>query len=88
MGASCTAGRCTSAGRAARTAATSARDLLVHTLGITPAEPGYASVRIAPRLGDLAWARGSVPTPHGPVSVEVDGTRVRVDSPVPCEVIR
>jgi hypothetical protein len=41
-------------------------------------------VRVAPRLGDLEWARATVPTPHGPVTVEAhaDG-RVIVDSPVP-----
>jgi hypothetical protein len=63
---------------------TPTRDLIVHTLGITPAEPGYASVRVAPALGDLDWARATVPTPHGPVTVEAhaDG-RVVVDSPVP-----
>ena len=63
---------------------TPTRDLVVHTLGITPAEPGYAAVRVAPALGDLEWARATVPTPHGPVTVEAraDGT-VEVDSPVP-----
>jgi len=40
-----------------------------HVLGITPLEPGFARVRIAPELGDLAWAEGSYPTPHGPVHV-------------------
>ncbi len=63
---------------------TPTRDLVVHTLGITPAEPGYAAVRVVPALGDLAWARATVPTPHGPVTVEAraDGT-VEIDSPVP-----
>jgi alpha-L-rhamnosidase len=63
---------------------TPTRDLIVHTLGITPAEPGYASVRVVPNLGDLEWARATVPTPHGPVTVEAhaDG-RLVVDSPVP-----
>lgn len=63
---------------------TPTRDLIVHTLGIAPAEPGYASVRVAPQLGDLEWARATVPTPNGPVTVEArsDGT-VEIDSPVP-----
>ncbi len=63
---------------------TPTRDLIVHTLGITPAEPGYGAVRVAPALGDLDWARATVPTPHGWVTVEAraDGT-VEVDSPVP-----
>ncbi|GAA3670829.1 hypothetical protein GCM10022224_038830 [Nonomuraea antimicrobica] len=66
--------------------ATPTRDLLVHTLGSTPAEPGYDRVRVAPRLGGLAWARGAVPSPHGLVSVAVEGDRVMVDSPVPVEL--
>jgi hypothetical protein len=65
-------------------ASTPSRDLIVHTLGIAPAEPGFASVRVAPALGDLEWARATVPTPHGPITVEAraDGT-VEIDSPVP-----
>ena len=63
---------------------TPTRDLIVHTLGIAPAEPGFAAVRVAPALGDLDWARATVPSPHGPITVEAraDG-RVDVDSPVP-----
>ena len=59
-------------------------DLVRHVVGITPAEPGYASVRVAPSLGDLEWARATVPTPFGPITVEAhaDG-RVLIDSPVP-----
>jgi hypothetical protein len=63
---------------------TPTRDLIVHVLGITPAEPGYAAVRVAPALGGLEWARATVPTPYGPVTVEAraDGA-VDVSSPVP-----
>lgn len=63
---------------------TPTRDLIVHVLGITPAEPGYAAVRVEPALGGLAWARAIVPTPHGLLTVEAhaDG-RVEIDSPVP-----
>jgi hypothetical protein len=43
--------------------------LIDQVLGIHPLEPGYAAVRIAPRLGDLAWAEGAVATPHGPIRV-------------------
>lgn len=59
-------------------------DLVRHVVGITPAEPGYASVRVVPALGDLQWARATVPTPHGWITVEAhaDG-RVSIDSPVP-----
>jgi hypothetical protein len=63
---------------------TPTRDLIVHTLGITPASPGYETVRVAPSLGGLSWARATVPTPHGPISVEAhDDGMVEVDSPVP-----
>ncbi len=65
---------------------TPTRDLIMHTLGITPAEPGYASVRVNPALGGLDWAKATVPTPHGPLTVEAhaDG-RLTIDSPVPVE---
>lgn len=41
-----------------------------HVLGVTPATPGFRSVRVRPQPGDLAWARGSVPTPLGEITVE------------------
>jgi hypothetical protein len=62
------------------------RDLVVYTLGVTPAEPGYAVARIAPRLGDLDWARGSVPTPYGLLHVEARRDGLTLDSPVPVEL--
>jgi alpha-L-rhamnosidase len=62
---------------------TPTRDLLVRTLGVEPAEPGFALARVAPRLGALAWARGAVPTPSGLLAVSVDAERIEVESPVP-----
>jgi hypothetical protein len=56
--------------------------MIFYTLGVTPAEPGYAVARIAPRLGALAWAEGRVPTPHGPISVRAEPGQVTIDSPV------
>ncbi len=38
-------------------------------LGVRPLSPGFAKVLIAPSPCDLAWAKGVVPTPHGPVRV-------------------
>lgn len=67
-------------------ASTPTRDLLVYVLGAAPAEPGFTRARVAPRLGDLAFARGAVATPHGLLRVEVDGRRVHVESPVPFEL--
>jgi alpha-L-rhamnosidase len=65
---------------------TPTRDMVFYTLGVTPDEPGYARARIAPRLGRLAWARGTVPTPHGLISVETSADSTIVDSPVPIVV--
>jgi len=65
---------------------TPARDLMFYTLGVTPAEPGYATARVAPRLGHLAWARGTVPTPHGLITVEATTDKVTIESPMPVVV--
>ncbi len=45
----------------------------LHTavLGVGPAGPGFATVEFRPCLGDLAWAKGAIPTPHGPVQVSL-----------------
>jgi hypothetical protein len=40
-------------------------------LGIRPASPGFATVRIAPQLGPLGWARGSMVHPQGTIEVDV-----------------
>ncbi len=38
-------------------------------LGVQPTAPGFAKFRIAPQPCGLKWAKGKVPTPHGPISV-------------------
>ena len=45
----------------------------LHTavLGVQPDTFGYAKVNFTPCLGDLAWAKGTIPTPHGPVLVSL-----------------
>jgi hypothetical protein len=40
-------------------------------LGINPASPGFASVRIAPCIGDLDYAEGKMPHPLGEISVKL-----------------
>ena len=42
-------------------------------LGVTPTAPGYRTVAIRPTLGDLAWANGEIPTPHGNIRVALTG---------------
>lgn len=49
------------------TAPTSA--LSGYVLGVRPTSPGYATWSVQPHPGDLAWAEGRAPTPHGPVQV-------------------
>jgi hypothetical protein len=66
---------------------TPVKDVIVHLLGIAPAEPGFASARIAPAYGAAAALEGVAPTPYGPIRVTVDGDDVAVDSPVPFELV-
>ena len=45
--------------------------LLASVLGIRPASPGFRTVRIAPELGVMTRASGTVPHPAGPISVDL-----------------
>ncbi len=56
-------------------------------LGVTPAEPGFGAVRVAPRPGALESVRGAAPTPHGLVHVQASGGVVEVRSPVPVVLV-
>ncbi len=61
-----------------------------HVLGVHPAARGYATIGIKPQLGRQKQAQGIVPTPHGPVKVEltqIEGTftlKVQTPDNVPC----
>lgn len=60
--------------------------LTEHVLGLAPAEPGFARVRVSPHLGDLQHAEGALPTPHGLLKVRhekrKDGTvATEIDAP-------
>ncbi len=39
--------------------------LPAYVLGVRPTTPGFRDFLIAPQPGDLTWAQGTVPTPHG-----------------------
>jgi len=39
-------------------------------LGVEPLEPGWSRASIRPCPGDLAYARGKVPTPRGPIMID------------------
>ena len=38
-------------------------------LGATPTGPGFSTWTVAPHPGSVSWARGQLPTPHGPLRV-------------------
>lgn len=54
-------------------------------LGVRPAAPGYAKVKIAPVPGYLTWAKGEAVTPKGMVAVawKKDGDQFRVEYQLP-----
>lgn len=62
---------------------TPTKDLVQYVLGVTPDAPGFSAARVAPALGTLGFAEGSVPTPFGSIQVRVDATSVTIESPVP-----
>jgi len=54
-------------------------------LGVHPTADGFAVVRFTPHLGDLEWADGRIPTPHGEIAVRLrrEGDRpvAEIDAP-------
>jgi alpha-L-rhamnosidase len=60
--------------------------LTQQVLGIRPIQPLWRRVSITPAPGKLEFARGTIPTPHGPIRVEWehsgdDQLAVRIDLP-------
>jgi alpha-L-rhamnosidase len=60
--------------------------LLATVLGVRPAAPGFRRVRIAPHLGPLRHAEGTIPHPAGPIDValtrhDADGLTATVTLP-------
>jgi len=41
-------------------------------MGVRPAAPGFRSILVAPQPASLEWASAAVPTPHGPVCLEIE----------------
>ncbi len=58
-----------------------------YELGVMPSSPGFGSYLAEPHPADLRWARGTVPTPHGPIEFRWAYVRraitATVVSPVP-----
>lgn len=44
--------------------------LSTYVLGARPAVPGWKTAAISPRMGDLSFAKGKVPTPRGPILID------------------
>jgi hypothetical protein len=43
--------------------------LTTQVLGVKPVAPGFAKFTVVPHPGDLEWAKGDIPTPHGTLEV-------------------
>ena len=57
-----------------------------YVLGVTPLEPGFAKIRVCPRIGSLKYVSGVVPTAKGPVKVEVKDNIMSVTVPAPARL--
>lgn len=53
--------------------------LSAYVLGVRPLTPGYGKVLVAPQPGDIEWAQGRVPTPHGIATVYWKNTPKQFD---------
>lgn len=60
-------------------------ELTNQLLGAAPATPGFTTWTVQPHPGEVKWARGQLPTPHGPLQVSWthrgDAFLVTVDAP-------
>jgi hypothetical protein len=54
-------------------------------LGVRPVAPGFSQFQVAPMIDGLRWARGTVPTPRGPITVtwrtSSSGTSINIRAP-------
>jgi hypothetical protein len=59
--------------------------LTTQVLGVTPTGPGFTRYDVVPHPGDLTWAQGTVPTPHGDIQAmwrtTPDGYNLRTSAP-------
>lgn len=60
--------------------------LMEHVLGINTLDAGYRHVTIRPDLMDLAWAKGTVPTPQGPIRIAIEKAPGRITLEIPSGV--
>ncbi|MCX6983340.1 MAG: hypothetical protein NT118_01125 [Lentisphaerae bacterium] len=53
--------------------------LLSEVVGIKPTAPGFREFEVKPRLGNLAFVKGVVPTPMGLIAVSINRTGARFE---------
>ncbi len=58
-----------------------------YILGVTPLEPGFGKIRIAPQFGALKTVKARVPTAKGAVEITYENGALTVASPAPARVI-
>jgi hypothetical protein len=64
--------------------------MMTEVLGVKPVKPGFSEFTVEPCESTLEYAKGSVPTPHGEITVEwrraADGTLdISVKAPKECK---
>ena len=55
--------------------------LMEEVLGIQPTGAGFRTATLRPDLAGLAWARGTEPTPHGPIAIDLKPAQTTVTLP-------
>ena len=60
--------------------------LMEEILGIHPTAAGFRTATLRPDLVGLAWARGTEPTPHGPIAIDLKPTQTTVTLPAGIEL--
>lgn len=60
-----------------------------YVLGIKKVEAGFKKIRISPNLGNLKYAKGTVPTPYGVIKIEhrVENGKIITNSEIPQGII-
>jgi hypothetical protein len=60
--------------------------LMEEVLGIHPTAAGFRTATLRPDLAGLAWARGTEPTPHGPIAIDLTPKQTIVTLPAGIEL--
>jgi len=60
--------------------------LMEEVLGIHPTAAGFRTATLRPDLAGLAWARGTEPTPHGPIDIDLKPAHTTVTLPAGIEL--